>query len=327
MMCKNLPKIVAVVAAAVSCLVSQSAAAGLKVAYSDWPGWVAWDIGVQKGWFAEAGVDVEFVWFDYVASMDAYAAGQVDAVTITNGDVLVTGATGTRIVMIGINDYSDGNDKLVARRGIHSVAELKGRKVGVEVGFVGHLLLLKALESAGLSESDIELVNLATDQTAQALASGDVDAIVAWQPHSGQALATVAGSTELFTSADSPGIIYDTLGVSPQSLAQRRDDWKKVLQVWYRIVDFIQDGETREEAIALMAARVNVSPKEYAAFLSGTRLLTLEEALAAAVPGDGLDSIYGSTKIVDTFNVENDVYGTPQRIPSYFNFSLLRELK
>lgn len=49
MMCKNLPKIIAVVAAAVSCLVSQSAAAGLKVAYSDWPGWVAWDIGVQKG--------------------------------------------------------------------------------------------------------------------------------------------------------------------------------------------------------------------------------------------------------------------------------------
>jgi len=326
-MCKNLQKTVAAILAALSCLVVLPAAAALKIGYSDWPGWVAWDIGVQKGWFGEAGVEVEFVWFDYVASMDAYAAGQVDAVTITNGDALVTGATGSRIVMIGINDYSDGNDKLVARRGIGSVAELKGKKVGVEVGFVGHLLLLKALESAGLGESDIELVNIATDQTAQALASGDVDAIVAWQPHSGQALATVSGSTELFTSADSPGIIYDTLGVSPRSLAQRRGDWKKVLQVWYRIVDFIHDSETREEAIALMAARVNVSPAEYAGFLSGTRLLTLEEARAAAVPGDGLDSIYGSTRIVDAFNVENDVYGTPQRIPAYFNFTLLRELE
>ena len=29
----------------------------LKIAYSDWPGWVAWEIGVQKGWFKEAGVD------------------------------------------------------------------------------------------------------------------------------------------------------------------------------------------------------------------------------------------------------------------------------
>ena len=38
----------------------------LKIAYSDWPGWVAWDIGVQKGWFKELGVDVEFAWFEYV---------------------------------------------------------------------------------------------------------------------------------------------------------------------------------------------------------------------------------------------------------------------
>ena len=57
----------------------------LKIAYSDWPGWVAWEIAIQKKWFEEAGVDVEFLWFDYVASMDAYVAGQVDAVCMTNG--------------------------------------------------------------------------------------------------------------------------------------------------------------------------------------------------------------------------------------------------
>ena len=66
----------------------------LKIGYSDWPGWVAWEIAIQKKWFEEAGVDVEFLWFDYVASMDAYVAGQVDAVCMTNGDALVTGATG-----------------------------------------------------------------------------------------------------------------------------------------------------------------------------------------------------------------------------------------
>lgn len=37
-------------------------AAPLKIAYSDWPGWVAWEIGVQKGWFKEEGVEVEFMW-------------------------------------------------------------------------------------------------------------------------------------------------------------------------------------------------------------------------------------------------------------------------
>ncbi len=324
---KAIRTLTAVLSAALSVVFVANASATLRVAYSDWPGWVAWDIGVQKGWFEEAGVDIDFIWFDYVASMDAFAAGQVDAVTITNGDALVTGATGTRIVMIGINDYSDGNDKLVARRGINSVSELKGKKVGVEVGFVGHLLLLNALESADLRESDVEIINIATDQTAQALATGDVDAIVAWQPHSGQALSSVSGSTELFTSADVPGIIYDTLGVSPRSLAQNRAEWEKVLQVWYRIVDYINDPDTRPDAISIMSDRVNVSPGEYAEFLSGTRLLTLPEAQAAAQRGEGLDSIFGSTKIVDAFNVDNDVYHQPQRINAYFNFSILEGLE
>ena len=57
-----------------------NAAEPLKIGYSDWPGWVAWEIPIQKGWFKEAGVDVDFEWFDYVASMDAYAAGKLDAV-------------------------------------------------------------------------------------------------------------------------------------------------------------------------------------------------------------------------------------------------------
>ncbi|MEC9413094.1 MAG: ABC transporter substrate-binding protein, partial [Pseudomonadota bacterium] len=58
----------------------------LKIGYSDWPGWVAWEIAIEKHMFEKVGVDVQFEWFDYVASMDAFAAGQLDAVTMTNGD-------------------------------------------------------------------------------------------------------------------------------------------------------------------------------------------------------------------------------------------------
>ena len=68
------------------------AAEPLKIGYSDWPGWVAWQVAIDKGWFKDAGVDVKFEWFDYSASMDAYAAGKLDAVLMTNGDALVTGA-------------------------------------------------------------------------------------------------------------------------------------------------------------------------------------------------------------------------------------------
>jgi len=102
--------------AAITCLplASNRAAAAepLTIGYSDWPGWVAWEIAIQKGWFEEAGVAVEFKWFDYVASMDAYAAGRLDAVTMTNGDALVTGTARPSVAII-INDFSNGNDMLV----------------------------------------------------------------------------------------------------------------------------------------------------------------------------------------------------------------------
>jgi len=289
----------------------------LKIAYSDWPGWVAWQIGIDKGWFKEAGVDVDFEWFEYVPSMEAFSAGKVDAVSMTNGDALVTGATGAPSQAIIINDYSNGNDMIVAKPGIESVKDLKGKKIGVEIGFVDHLLLLKALEANGLKEEDVTLVNVPTAETPKALASGDVDAIAAWQPNSGQALKAVPGSKAIYSSADVPGLIYDVLAVSPSSLSARADDWKKVAQVWYQIVEYLSNPEARADAIKCMSTRVNLPPEEYAAFVGGTKILTLDDAKKAFQQGSGLDSIYGSSVIVDKFNVDNKVYEKSQTVGDF----------
>jgi NitT/TauT family transport system substrate-binding protein len=310
------------IGAALLTLSSLSYAEPLKIGYSDWPGWVAWEVAIEKGWFKEAGVDVSFEWFDYVASMDAFAAGQLDAVSMTNGDALVTGATGAKSVMILMNDYSNGNDMVIGAPGIGSVKDLKGKKAGVEVGFVSHLLLLNALEKNGLTEADVELVNVPTNETPQVLASGEVDAIVAWQPSSGSALDLVPGSKAIYTSADEPGLIYDLLCVSPASLAAKRDDWKKVVDVWYRAVDYIKDPATFDDAVKIMASRVGLPPKEYKKFITGTNILTKAEAKKYFAKGDGFTSVYGSSKISDDFNVANKVYDTPQDIDAYIDPSL-----
>jgi NitT/TauT family transport system substrate-binding protein len=225
-------------------------------------------------------------------------------------------------VMIIVNDFSNGNDMIVAAPGISSVAELKGKSVGVEVGFVGHLLLLNALEAAGLTEADVTLVNVPTNETPQVLASGDVDAIVAWQPSSGQALTQVPGSTAISTSKDAPGLIYDVLAVNPASLASRKADWEKVAKVWYQAVDYIYDEETQADALSIMAARVGLPADQYKAILDGTKILSLEEAQAAMKQADGMDSLYGSSKISDDFNVKYEVYAEPQEIDSYIDPSI-----
>lgn len=294
----------------------------LRIGYSDWPGWVSWEIAIENGWFEEAGVDVQFEWFDYVASMDAYAAGQLDAVGMTNGDTLVTGSSGAPGVMILLHDYSNGNDMIVAAPGIQSVADLKGKKVGVEIGFVSHLLLLNALEKSGLSEADVELVNVPTNETPQVLASGDVDAIVAWQPSSSLALNSLPGSKAIYTSADEPGLIYDLLVASPSSLAMKREEWQKVVEVWYKIVDYMNDPATRGKAVEIMAARVGLSAAEYEPFLAGTKILSRDEAAAFFEDKPGFQSLYGSTRISDAFNVKYQAYSDPQVVEDYIDGSL-----
>ena len=298
----------------------------LKIAYSDWPGWVAWEIAIQKGWFKEEGVDVKFEWFDYVPSMDAYVAGKVDAVCMTNGDALVTGATGKPSVGIILNDFSNGNDMIVAAPGIESMKDLKGKKVGLEEGFVSHLLLLTGMKEAGLLPEDVSIVNTPTNETPQVLASKAVDAISAWQPNSGQALKVLPGSKPLFTSADAPGIIYDLLYVSPESLEKNKAEWSKVVKVWYRIVDYIRDEENLDEVLKILSSRVKISPEEYEPFLKGTYILTLDEALKRWEKGEGMVSVYGSSKLVDDFNLKFEVYEKSQDPSKYLDPSLTKAL-
>jgi len=300
----------------------------LRVGFSDWPGWTAFEIGIQKGWFKEAGVDVKFDWFEYAPSMDAFAAGKVDAVMMTTGDALVTGAPGPRSVAILVTDYSAGNDMIVAKRGIKSVKELKDKKIGLEVGLVEHLMLDKALEKNGMKESDVKIVNVPTNQTAQALASGSVDAIGAWQPNAGQALKASAGSKAVFTSADVPGLIYDLVCVNPKNLAERRGDWVKFVKVWNRIEAFVMDPKNKDEAVKIMAGRAGVPPEEYAKFLPGTHFLTPKEALKRFDKDEKkgtLETLVGSGKVADTFNVANKVYKESQPVAAYIDGSLSKE--
>jgi NitT/TauT family transport system substrate-binding protein len=116
------------------------------------------------------------------------------------------------------------------------------------------------------------------------------------------------------------------LVVSPKSLAARRDDWKKVAKVWFRIADYLADEANKADALKIMSARVGLSPDEYAPLMGGTHFLDLAGNVKHAAKGEGLESVFGSSKIVDKFNVDNDVYKTAMPVDQYFDPSIVQEL-
>lgn len=308
-------------AVAMSFAMTAIAAEPLKIGYSDWPGWVAWQVAIDKGWFKDANVDVKFEWFDYSASMDAFTAGKLDAVLMTNGDALVTGAGGAKSTMILITDYSNGNDMILAKPGIKTVADLKGKKVSVETGLVEHLLLRNAMKKAGMKAGDIDIVNSKTNEMPQMLASKDIAAVGVWEPIAGQARKAAPGTKAIYTSADEPGLIYDVLAVNPASVKAHRAEWQKVVNLWDKVVAYIEDPKTQADAVKIMAARSGISPAEYLPLLKGTKLLSLDEGRKVYVKGPGYQSLYGSTEIANTFNWYNKVYSFSQNVPGYIDAS------
>jgi NitT/TauT family transport system substrate-binding protein len=68
-----------------------------------------------------------------------------------------------------------------------------------------------------------------------------------------------------------------------------------------------------------------VKPEEYEPFFKGTHILSLKEALHHWQKGDDLDSLFGSTKNVDDFNVNNGVYKQHVDYRGYLDPSLTEE--
>jgi len=113
--------------------------------------------------------------------------------------------------------------------------------------------------------------------------------------------------------------------VSPKSLAERRADWLKVVKVWDRVAKFVNDAKNVDEAAKIMSARVGLTPDVYKGLMKGTHLLNAAENIKHYAKGEGFESIYGSSKIVDDFNVKNGVYKAPLKVEEYFDGSLVEE--
>jgi len=281
---------------------SRPAMAEVKVGVSDWPGWVAWYVAEQKGFFKKQGADVKLVWFaNYTDSIAALSSGQLDANSQTWSDTLGPLAKGLPLKAVLVNDNSAGNDALVVSGKIKSFADLKGKTVALEQYSVSHFVLVTALAKNGLKPSDVKITNLSAGDAAAAFMTGRVDAAVVWNPWIDQITRSGKGRA-LFTSKDMPGLVPDLLVAQEKAIQGKRKDLVGMIRAWFDTERFIR--EHPEEAAAIMAKVVSMKPADYKVFLPGTRFFDAATNKLAFDAGQGA-SLQAVTPTIAAFLLEH----------------------
>lgn len=274
----------------------------ISVGFSAWPGWFPWQVSQEQKLFQTNKVNVDLKWFDgYLDSINALRAGQLNANTQTLNDTISSVAAGSDQVIVLVNDNSIGNDKIIVREGINSIADLKGKKVAAEEGTVDHFLLLLGLQKAGLTQADIQFQPIETGAAAAAFVAGQVDAVGVFAPFTTKAFLR-SGSKELFSSKDFPGAIPDHLVVSRKLINEHPQDVQALVNTWFATLDFIKANP--DKAYEIMARRAGVSVSEYKAYDAGTKIFSIEENLQAFSPGKDMKSMSYAADKISKFLVE-----------------------
>lgn len=291
----------------------------VTIGFSAWPGWFPWQVAEEAGIFDQVGVNVELRWFEgYLDSINAFAAGQLDANAQTLGDTLASVAAGADQVIVLVNDNSTGNDQVIVRDGIDAIADLEGARIGVEVSAVDHFLLLLGLQSAGLGPDDVQIVPLETGAAAAQFAAGssDLDAVAVFAPFTTRALER-PGSKTLFSSADFPGSISDHLAVSAAFVEQNPETVQLLVDAWFATLDYIR--EHPDAAVAIMARRAGVSVEEYRGYDAGTTIFSVEDNLEAFQPGDDFTSLEFAAGRIADFLVDAELVATRPELDGLFD--------
>jgi sulfonate transport system substrate-binding protein len=142
----------------------------------------------QSGALNGAAYNVKFAYFPYGPPLvQAAAAGQIDLGDV--GDVPpINGAgkdPGFKVIAAEVPpSFKQVGDYIIVPKGskIETLAELRGKTVGVPEGSSAHGFLLNAVTSVGLSPTTVKFVNLAPAALQAAFASGDIDAAAFWNP-------------------------------------------------------------------------------------------------------------------------------------------------
>lgn len=248
----------------------------LRVGHDLWIGFSGVFLAQELGYFADAGLDVDMRGFPGPGdSIPPVLAGHLDiTLTTLHNLALIAGTDNAELSAVYFLDSSHGADAIVARRGIGSVAELRGRDVAVTLNEANHMLLILALEAAGMSEADVRLVNMSADDAGAALLAGRVDAAVTWEPWVSRARSGGDGHV-IFSTRDAPDTILNTITVRRDTLEKRPEALKAFIQAVDRGVAYLRSHPQR--AIPIIARWLEADEGDVSDMLADDEIYNIAE--------------------------------------------------
>jgi len=257
----------------------------IYVANMPW-GWAV-DNGLVKKWADKFKITINSTKFtDYVESINQYASGAYDANLFTVMDTIVTpGVGGVDSTAVVVQDYSNGNDAVILKGKDKTLKDIKGQKVHLIMYSVNHYILVRALESIGLTEKDVSLVNLSDADQVGAFGSSDVTAMAAFHPTVYE-LSKRPDSVNVFNSSMIPGEILDMMVVRTEVLKDNPDFGRALACIWFDVLAItLEDSEKGRKARLDMGIASGTDLAGFDAQLATTHFFT-EEEHTAFVSGD-----------------------------------------
>ena len=236
-------------------------------------------IAEKQGLWKEAGLDAEVSVFNNgPIQIQALGAGDLDFGYIGPGAMWLPASGKADVVAVNTLGYAD---RVIAQPGVTSLADLKGKKVGVPEGTSGDMALNLALQEEGMSIDDVEKVPMDPATIVSAFSSGQIDGAGLWYPMIDEIKAKVpdleeVASTRDFEDGYFPNAFVAGTGVDPElttkvvGVLQKANDWRY---------------ENPEESVTDTAAMLKLDEEKVKADAANQELLTTEDLVAKTEDG------------------------------------------
>ncbi len=308
----------------------QEAAMNKTITYggSSWIAHLPAYIAVEKGFFEEEGIKVEFRDFPTASErLTALASGEVDFASVSAISTISLMSAGDKSFSVFGTPNSHLGQEGIVGRNMSSIEDLKGKKVAVTYSSSSHIMLLNILKEYGLvPNKDVQIINMAGGDIVSSFTTGEIDAVATWSPHF-EKIQKVEGATILAKDTDTSIYKDYGFGAGPDILVIRNkfasdnpETTQKLVNGYFKAIDWVKDNP--REAAELFVTLTNIDVQEQEEIINDVEWLGLAQQKEMLSEGEDLRA---ALNYLAEFMVEYELLNNLANVEEWINIDILPE--